>query len=177
MIQTERRIYLIEELFKEQPWYERPEIPEDEAGQKRLLRPLFNIRMPRPVSREFLTVQDAYLQEEIRRKGITDFADLRPVQEGIYRQGEGVQNTLSGAGSRNEHARHSQVFLLAHDGGEPASCLCLHKLRRSLCAAGDCGSFNMHQWGYRRSIKTEKCLKLQKSFPKLRRHIEMTSVS
>lgn len=42
---------------------------------------------------------------------------------------------------------------------------------------GDCGSFNMHQWGYRRSIKTEKCLKLQKSFPKLRRHIEMTSVS
>ena len=30
------------------------------------------------------TVQDAYLQEEIRRKGITDFADLRPVQEGIY---------------------------------------------------------------------------------------------
>ena len=44
----------------------------------------FNIRMPRPVSREFLTVQDAYLQEEIRRKGITDFADLRPVQEGIY---------------------------------------------------------------------------------------------
>ena len=84
MIQTERRIYLIEELFKEQPWYERPEIPEDEAGQKRLLRSLFNIRMPRPVSREFLTVQDAYLQEEIRRKGITDFADLRPVQEGIY---------------------------------------------------------------------------------------------
>ena len=84
MIQTERRIYLIEELLKEQPWYERPEIPEDEAGQKRLLRSLFNIRMPRPVSREFLTVQDAYLQEEIRRKGITDFADLCPVQEGIY---------------------------------------------------------------------------------------------
>ena len=40
MIQTERRIYLIKELLKEQPWYEGPEIPEDEAGQKRLLRSL-----------------------------------------------------------------------------------------------------------------------------------------
>ena len=84
MIQTERRIYLIKELLKEQPWYEGPEIPEDEAGQKRLLRSLFNIRIPRPVSREFLTVQDVYLQEEVRRKGITDFVGLQPVQEGIY---------------------------------------------------------------------------------------------
>lgn len=84
MIQTERRIYLIKELIKEQPGYAGLKIPEDEAGQKRLFRSLLNIRMPCPVSREFLTVQDAYLQEEIRSKGITDFADLQPVQEGIY---------------------------------------------------------------------------------------------
>ena len=50
MTQTERRLYLIRELLKEQPRYERMEIPEEEAGQKRLLRSLFNIRMPQPLS-------------------------------------------------------------------------------------------------------------------------------
>ncbi len=84
MTQKERRLYLIRELLKEQPRYARMEIPEDEANQKRLLRSLFNIRMPQPVSPDFLKVQDAYLQEETRRKGITQLADLQPVQEGIY---------------------------------------------------------------------------------------------
>lgn len=84
MTQMERRLYLIQELLKEQPGYAGLEIPEDEDEQKRLLRSLFNIRMPRPAGREFLAVQDAYLQEETQRKGITDFSDLQPVQEGIY---------------------------------------------------------------------------------------------
>ncbi len=84
MTQRERRLYLISELLKEQPGYKGMEIPEDEDGQKRLLRSLFNIRMPRPAGQEFLAVQDAYLQEETQRKGITDFADLQPVREGIY---------------------------------------------------------------------------------------------
>ena len=45
---------------------------------------MFNIRMPKDTSAEFLKIQDAYLQEENRRKGITDLADLEPVQDGIY---------------------------------------------------------------------------------------------
>ena len=84
MTQKERRLYLIRELLEEQPRYARMEIPEDEANQKRMLRSLFNIRMPQPVSPDFLKVQDAYLQEETRRKGITQLVDLQPVQEGIY---------------------------------------------------------------------------------------------
>ena len=84
MTQTERRLYLIQELKKEQPGYAGLKIPEDEDGQKRLLRSLFNVRMPYPAGQDFLEVQDACLQEEIRRRGITDFADLQPVQEGIY---------------------------------------------------------------------------------------------
>ena len=84
MTQTERRLYLIQELLKEQPEYAGLKIPEDEDGQKRLLRSLVNIRMPRPASPDFLAVQDAYLKEEIRRKGITDIADLQPVQDGVY---------------------------------------------------------------------------------------------
>lgn len=84
MTQKERRLYLISELLKEQSGYAGLEIPKNEDGQKRLLRSLFNIRMPRPAGQEFLAVQDAYLQEEIRQKGITDLTDLTPVQEGIY---------------------------------------------------------------------------------------------
>ena len=82
MTQTERRTYLIEYLLSERG--EKISIPLDEYDQKRLLRSLFNIRMPRETSEEFLQIQDAYLQEENRRKGITDLADLEPVQDGIY---------------------------------------------------------------------------------------------
>lgn len=82
MTQTERRTYLIEYLLSERG--ERIEIPTDEYNQKRLLRSLFNIRMPKDTSAEFLKIQDAYLQEENRRKGITDIADLEPIQKGIY---------------------------------------------------------------------------------------------
>lgn len=84
MTQRERRRYLIAALLKEQPQNSKIEIPSDEQGQKALLRSLFNIRMPLPVTDEFLTVQDAYLQEETRRKGITNLSDLEPVQKGIY---------------------------------------------------------------------------------------------
>ena len=82
MTQTERRTYLIEYLLSERG--EKINIPSDEYDQKRLLRSLFNIRMPKETSGEFLQIQDEYLQEENRRKGITDIADLKPVQEGIY---------------------------------------------------------------------------------------------
>lgn len=84
MTQKERRIYLIKELLHEQPQYADMEIPADEQEQKNLLRSLFNIRMPAAVTPAFLEIQDAYLKEETEKKGITDFADLTPVQKGIY---------------------------------------------------------------------------------------------
>ncbi len=84
MTQGERRIYLIRALLSEETQYRGMEIPSDEQQQKRLLRALFNVRMPNPVSDQFMEIQDAYLQEETRRKGITDFADRTPMQEGIY---------------------------------------------------------------------------------------------
>lgn len=84
MTQTERRLYLIVALLKEQPQFSKIEIPSDKLEQKRLLRSLFNIRMPKPVTEEFLMVQNAYLQEETRRKGITALSDLEPVSKEIY---------------------------------------------------------------------------------------------
>ncbi len=82
--QAERRDYLIRELLREQPRYSDTEIPEGEQEQKNLLRSLFNIRQPLPVSEEFLREQNAYLQEETERKGITDIADLTPYRDNIY---------------------------------------------------------------------------------------------
>ena len=82
MTQAERRLFLIDTLLSERG--ERIEIPTDEYNHKRLLRLLFNIRMPKPVTNDFLQIQDAYLQEENRRKGITDIADLETIQKGIF---------------------------------------------------------------------------------------------
>ena len=84
MTQSERRLYLIKELLCEEPRYANLDLPTDGQDQKRLLRSLLNIRPPKPVSQDFLKVQDAYLQEEIRSKGITDYTELRPIQDGIY---------------------------------------------------------------------------------------------
>lgn len=84
MTQTEKRLFLIQELLKEQPQYSKMEIPMNEQKQKVLLRSLFNIRMPLPVNDAFLDVQNAYLQEEIRRKGITKLTELEPIQKGLY---------------------------------------------------------------------------------------------
>lgn len=84
MTQKKRQMYLIRELLRELPEKADMKVPADEQEQKRLLRTLFNIRMPLPVGKEFLEIQDAYLQEETRRKGITDLDDLSLVQEDIY---------------------------------------------------------------------------------------------
>ena len=84
MNQDEKRLYLIRVLLDEQEAYRRIQIPSDRMEQKRLLRSLFNIRMPGSISEEFLRVQDEYLQEEIRQKGITDLTELTPLHPGIF---------------------------------------------------------------------------------------------
>lgn len=82
MLQQERRIYLIKELLKAQQ--EKIKIPKTSTLQKQLLRALFNIRLPKEASNEFLKIQDEYLQEEIAKKGITDYRLLTPIKKGIY---------------------------------------------------------------------------------------------
>ena len=84
MNQDDRRRFLIEELLRERPSCRRQEIPEEPDFQKMLLRGLMNVRQPSVVSRHFLEVQDAYLQEEVKRKGITRLSDLSPIQDSIY---------------------------------------------------------------------------------------------
>ena len=84
MDQGERRKFLIRELLQENVQYWDCEIPEREDKQKLLLRGLMNVRLPGQIGREFLKVQDEYLQAETAAKGITELDGLSPVSEGFY---------------------------------------------------------------------------------------------
>ncbi len=84
MEQAEKREYLIKTLLAEQLRYGDMEIPEEIGEQKILLRSLFNVRMPGKIGEEFLKVQDEYLQEVTKEKGVTKLEDLKPIEDGIY---------------------------------------------------------------------------------------------
>ena len=84
MNQSERRNFLIQSLLEESREYRGMQIPSDSTGQRQLLRGLMNVRMVKKSSAEFLNIQDAYLQEETAKKGVTDVDDLTPVQQGLY---------------------------------------------------------------------------------------------
>lgn len=80
MTQDERRKYLIQYLLKEEIPFGRQNIPTDKQGQENLLRSLMNIRPPRPISNDFLKIQDEYLTERNIERGITDIDTLAPVK-------------------------------------------------------------------------------------------------
>ena len=84
MTQSQRREYLIRCLLQEQPEYAGLPIPMGEEEQRRLLRSLMNLRSPAPISGEFLRVQDAYLRERLKERGVTQLEALTPVQPGLY---------------------------------------------------------------------------------------------
>lgn len=86
MTQEEQRIWLIEQLLAERLDASDVRIPSEEQEQKDLLRGLMNIRMPEPISDEFLKVQDEYLTAENQAAGIVKLEDLSPIgpDERIY---------------------------------------------------------------------------------------------
>ena len=84
MNQSEKRLFLIQSLLNERPSCQKQMIPTDSERQKILLRGLMNVRRAYPIGADFLQVQDAYLQDETAAKGITDIADLTPIQPGLY---------------------------------------------------------------------------------------------
>ena len=84
MNQSEKRQFLIRSLLQERPEYRDLSIPAEPESQRQLLRGLMNIRAPQRIGADFLKMQDAYLQGETTAKGITDIADLTPIQSGLY---------------------------------------------------------------------------------------------
>ena len=68
--------YLINYLVKEDSRYSELELPESIEKKRDLFRALRNIREPKPVSEEFLRLQDEELQEQLKEKGIIELYQL-----------------------------------------------------------------------------------------------------
>lgn len=84
MNQSERRLFLIRRLLKEQPRYRNMQIPVGTDEQKSMLRSLMNIRMPDNIDEEFLSVQDEYLGQVNVEKGAVTLSDMEEMQQDIY---------------------------------------------------------------------------------------------
>ena len=70
MDHKEKRRWLIRYLLDEKPGYRNIEIPSDATEQKRLLRSLFNVRVPRPISDDFLKIHEDSASRDALRAGI-----------------------------------------------------------------------------------------------------------
>ena len=80
MNRREQLAFLIGALLEEIPEYREQagQFPADDAGQRRLLRSLMNVRPPMPLDPKFLEVQDALLSAEAEAKGVVDGETLSP---------------------------------------------------------------------------------------------------
>lgn len=76
--------FLIEYLLNENPRYSEINIPVSEQEQFLLYRSLVNTRSAIPVSQEYLDAENQFLQYMTVQKGITDIADLQPIENNIY---------------------------------------------------------------------------------------------
>lgn len=84
MNQDERRIYLIRRLMQERQEDQEINIPVSREEQRMLLRSLMNIRLPKEIDIEFLKIQDEYLSEVNRNRGIVALSELPEIQPDIY---------------------------------------------------------------------------------------------
>ena len=83
MTQQQRLNYLVEAFRAESGAYRDLTVPADDGGRRRLLRSLMNVRMPGAMPRDVLNVQDAYLRERAREKGIVAPDAIPVIRDGI----------------------------------------------------------------------------------------------
>lgn len=81
---TDKLNYLIRYLMTENSDYKNIAVPESAEERFRLFRSLVNVRAPKPISEEFLTVQNEFLRKTISEKGVVSYKDLTPVKPRIY---------------------------------------------------------------------------------------------
>ncbi len=76
MNQQERLDYLVERFKEDSGTYRNLATPADAEGKRELLRSLMNIRPPKELDPAVLAVQDAYLRERNREKGIVTLVEI-----------------------------------------------------------------------------------------------------
>lgn len=80
MDQHERRRELIKYLINEYPVAQRNiSEPHNAMEEQKLLRGLLNVRAAKPISSDFIALQDLYLQERNKERGIVDFAQIKTI--------------------------------------------------------------------------------------------------
>lgn len=81
MNQEERLDYLVEKFKEDSVRYKDIEVSKDQEEKRIILRSLMNIRMPGGMNEEILKIQDEYLSERAKEKGIVTLADIPTVSE------------------------------------------------------------------------------------------------
>ena len=67
---------LIKTLIDEDPQFSELQILDDLQSKRDLFRALRNVRWPKPISEEFLRLQDEELQTQLQEKGVVELPDL-----------------------------------------------------------------------------------------------------
>ena len=81
MNQEERLTYLTESFIEDSDEYEDLKVPQDTLQKQQLLRSLMNIRMPKKIDAEVLRVQDDYLKERAKEKGIVTLKGIPEIKD------------------------------------------------------------------------------------------------
>lgn len=79
--QEERLSFLVEAFKADSRSGRDLETPEDVAGRQQLLRALMNVRSPRRMRPEVLQVQDEYLKQRSRERGIVTMGEIPTIRE------------------------------------------------------------------------------------------------
>lgn len=81
--QEQQLDYLVEAFKADSGRYRNLQVPADSEGKKQILRSLMNIRMPKPLSEDVLSVQNDYLKDRSKEKGIVRLADIPVIRDGL----------------------------------------------------------------------------------------------
>lgn len=75
--------FLVEEFKSDSVEYRDLRTPDDIEGKRRVLRSLMNIRMPKSMDERVLRIQDEYLKERAKEKGIVRLSDIPEIRDGL----------------------------------------------------------------------------------------------
>lgn len=79
--QEERLDYLLQEFKKDSVEYKDLDVEDNYESKRMALRSLMNIRMPKKMAEDILSVQDEFLTLEAKEKGIVTLSDIKTVRE------------------------------------------------------------------------------------------------
>lgn len=77
----EKLNYLINYLLKENEDIQINEFPNSKLEKKKLYRSFCNIREPREIDKEYIKIENEYLQEELKNKNVTRIGNIKTMEE------------------------------------------------------------------------------------------------